>query len=280
MERRDFLKSSLVLAGGTMGAHWFNQSALASPANRTGLIRVTGAWDVIGVPMDISVWANDGLFFKNVELVPVNGFRTSPMNNPIGWKILQYLIGFAAAVGTDVVANGVYDWLKTLNTADKKVVQSTVNMMKSENFTDQSKDTVYNVNDVDFYGFGHEDELNACVGLHHEDKSNTKAKLKTMMMEGPAILGASLGAKYWTNTKVSKADGLVPQDQISYSPSSFEKSMREPVIATTKAGAVGFDYKANPKDQSGVINIVSVEDDGSGGLQALMNKRIKFNYIA
>ncbi|MDM8521203.1 hypothetical protein QUF64_14250 [Anaerolineales bacterium HSG6] len=246
MQRRKFLKSSFVLAGGLVSSHLIYQGALASVVtpNHTELIHIVSA-------------------------------RT----NGRGLQVLDHLGHFAGNIGANVAANSVSEWSETLSDSDKETVQNTVDQMKQGGFTDMSKGMVYVIDDVHFYGFGHEDQLNACSAFHTRDKADVSAQLKTLMIEGPGILGLSLGARDWRSTNVSTANGLVPYNQLNtYAPSSFQGGMENPTIASTQVGSIGISYTADPQVEKGTLSVISTEDGGTGRLEMLLTKKYEVSY--
>lgn len=180
-----------------------------------------------------------------------------------GWGrvVTWYLFRFAPRIAAYTLADTVADWLQNLDRSDHCRVLKTNKCLARAGFTDYTYGKVFAGNEFVFYGIGNEDRDNLCVPFFARNSSGHLQK--STSVAGPIIIGLSLGARDWPGqNEVNRADGLIPCRAITSGAGEFARSMASPFISQTNAGYVFLDYKAYPRNKSGLIRVKAKQRNG------------------
>ncbi len=115
-----------------------------------------------------------------------------------------YLDNFAVTTASEVIANDVNQWLRTLGSTESTAVQEINSRMAGFGFEIHDGYPVFrHSSGLHFYGIGNKDGLNACAPVF------LGADL-CALLERPAISGLSQAAQNWVSPSgVSVGDGLL-----------------------------------------------------------------------
>ncbi len=180
-----------------------------------------------------------------------------------GWGrvVTWYLFRFSARIAAYILADTVTDWLENLDRSNHCRVLRVNKRIARAGFTAYTHGKVFAGKEFVFYGVGNEDGDNLCVPFFVRDSSGHLQK--STLVGGPIIIGLSLGARDWPGqSKVDRADGLIPCHAITSGAGEFVRSMASPFISHTNAGYVFVDYKAYPRDRSGLIRVKAKQRNG------------------
>lgn len=180
-----------------------------------------------------------------------------------GWSrvVNWYLFRFAAQIAAYILDDTVADWLKNLDRSDQCRVLKMNKRIARAGFTKYTHAKVFAGQEFVFYGIGNEAGNNLCVPFFVRNSSGHLQK--STIVAGPLIIGLSLGARDWPGqSKVNRADGLTPRHAITSGAGEFARSMASPFISHTNAGYVFVDYKAYPRNRSGLIRVKAKQRNG------------------
>jgi hypothetical protein len=180
-----------------------------------------------------------------------------------GWGrvVTWYLFRFAARITAYILDDTVADWLKNLDRSDHYRVLRVNKRMERAGFADYTHGKVFAGKEFVFYGIGNEAGDNLCVPFFVRNRSGHLQK--SALVGGPIIIGLSLGSRDWPRqSEVNRADGLIPRHAITSGAGEFARSMASPFISHTNAGYVFVDYKAYPRNRSGLIRVKAKQRNG------------------
>jgi len=188
---------------------------------------------------------------------------------PIWWFVRR----FAASVGTSVIANGIYDYLKSrANQPIADEIRGVNDTMAKGGFTDLSRSRVYATGRYFFYPAVARDAFNTCVPFL--DRARGTPAFITMM-EGPTLYGLSHAARDVADARgiATAADVFLPQEAIEKSIGSFESGYQSPDVYRSKAALVNVGYR-RAGFRRGIVD-VAVRDHGN---QVLLDKSYELRY--
>lgn len=188
-------------------------------------------------------------------------------------KIMEYVNEFGKAVLSGLVQGGLAALLDGGN--DTSViggVASTLDAMESAGYTDRSATVVFRHGQAYFWGVGHRNGFDACMGC-----VAGPTEKNWFMLEGPAIVGMSGASKGWSSAKMSAADALIPLSGDRPSLMPYDQSFRSPAIYTTAKAQTTINYIHDRNSYSGVVTLNCVDFFGAPVLSAEYPLRYTLN---
>ncbi len=169
--------------------------------------------------------------------------------------VSEWLADFVGAVGVNIVADSVVDWVKGLDPDKRNETERVNNAMISNNFN-VFNTPVYGHRNTIFYGVGNQDGFNACTPFFAGNGADNP------LIEGPILMGIAIAGTRWNNAEATAADGLIPTRQYQNNGSQFERSLSAPFHYDTNAGTLDVAYRADPTNRKGKISLVAAHPNG------------------
>lgn len=159
----------------------------------------------------------------------------------------MYLIDFAGAIASAVIASRIDDWLEGLSDETRGCITAPLQRMIDRGF--QTFDTpVFEYAGTRFLGAGHVNAYDAC-GLF-------VAADGTPLMEGPGLMGVCLMGMVWAAQGYQIGNLLVPLRSYQDEDASFDRSFSN-YCYDTPDGTLRLDYQADTAAREGTIRVLA-----------------------